>query len=52
MVRNMRDEGAPADRRDRMAIAAAPYLHPRLAAVDHSGKVGWLTHEEALAELK
>jgi hypothetical protein len=31
MVRNMRDEGAPADRRDRMAIAAAPYLHARLA---------------------
>jgi hypothetical protein len=37
---------------DRMAIAAAPYLHPRLAAVDHSGKVGWLTHEEALPELE
>ena len=31
MVRIMRDEGAPTDRRDRMAIAAAPYLHARLA---------------------
>lgn len=24
-------------RRDAMAIAAAPYIHPRLAAVEHSG---------------
>ena len=29
-----RDETADPERRDRMAIAALPYLHPRLAVVD------------------
>ena len=29
-----RDETADPDRRDRMAVAALPYLHPRLAVVD------------------
>lgn len=33
------------------AIAAAPYVHPRLAAVDHSGSVAF-THEDALGELE
>src|SRR6476660_9475624 len=39
MIRVMRDEGAPVERRDEMARAAAPYVHPRLAAVDHSGSI-------------
>lgn len=30
MLRVMRDEAQPSDRRDAMAIAAAPYLHARL----------------------
>jgi hypothetical protein len=33
MLRVMRDPTAPADRRDRMAAAVAPYIHPRLTAV-------------------
>jgi hypothetical protein len=30
----MRDPAADQKRRDAMAMAAAPYLHPRLSAVD------------------
>ncbi|WP_354504808.1 hypothetical protein [Limibacillus sp. MBR-115] len=37
-------------RRDDMAKAAAPYIHPRLASLDHSGQLS-LSHEEALDEL-
>jgi hypothetical protein len=33
MLQIMRDKNAPAARRDEMAKAAAPYVHPRLAAV-------------------
>lgn len=40
MIRVMRDENADGSRRDEMAKAAAPYMHPRLAAVEHSGKDG------------
>ena len=36
MVRIMRDETAEPSRRDDMARAAAPYLHPRLSAVSHN----------------
>jgi hypothetical protein len=35
MLRVMRDETAEPARRAAMAIAAAPYVHPRLAAVAH-----------------
>ena len=34
MLSVMRDSTADAKRRDAMAIAAAPYLHPKLTAVD------------------
>lgn len=34
MLRVMRDEKAPEERRDDMAKAAAPYVHPKLASVD------------------
>jgi hypothetical protein len=42
MLSVMRDENAPAERRDDMARAAAPYVHPKLAALDytHSGPDG------------
>lgn len=40
MLTVMRDTKAPADRRDDMAKAAAPYVHPKLAAVEHSGPDG------------
>jgi hypothetical protein len=37
MLRVMRDPKAPAKRRDEMARAAAPFLHSKLSAVEHSG---------------
>src|SRR5262245_26627769 len=40
MLGIIRDKNAPEARRDEMAKAAAPYVHPRLAAVDHSGEMG------------
>ena len=35
MIRVMRDETAPVKRRDEIA----PYVHPRLAAIQHSGQL-------------
>lgn len=40
MLGIMRDVTADFERRDEMARAAAPYIHPRLQAVEHSGKDG------------
>jgi hypothetical protein len=40
MLSVMRDESADPERRDRAAVAAAPYAHPRLAAIEHTGKDG------------
>lgn len=40
MLRVMRDPGREHDQRDKMAVAAAPYVHPRLAAIEHTGKDG------------
>jgi hypothetical protein len=37
MLRVMRDTGAEYDRRDEMAKAAAPYIHPKLATVQLQG---------------
>jgi hypothetical protein len=34
MLAVLRDEKADPDRKDRMAAAAAPYIHPRLASVE------------------
>jgi hypothetical protein len=39
MLAVMRDEDAEAWRRDEMAKAAAPYVHPRLAAIATGGDV-------------
>lgn len=39
MIRVMRDETVDSERRDEMAKAAAPYVHPRLAAIEHSGEI-------------
>jgi len=36
MLQVLRDPAADLERRDKMAIAAAPYLHPRLASIDHN----------------
>jgi hypothetical protein len=35
MIRVMRDPTTEPHRRDAMAKAAAPYLHPQLAAIHH-----------------
>lgn len=40
MLNVMRDEGAPPERRDSMAKAAAPYVHPSLKSVELTGKDG------------
>jgi hypothetical protein len=39
MLRIMRDEGQEPEVRLDAAKSAAPYVHPRLAAVEHTGKV-------------
>lgn len=40
MLNTMRDDTKPPDLRFEAAKAAAPYVHPKLAAVEHSGKDG------------
>jgi hypothetical protein len=40
MLEVMRDETADIDRRLEMAIAAAPYMHAKLKAIEVSGKDG------------
>ncbi len=40
MLRVMRDPASDDQRRDQMARAAAPYVHPKLGAIEHTGKDG------------
>jgi hypothetical protein len=40
MLRVMRDGSVDHDRRDKMAAAASPYIHPKLANVEMTGKDG------------
>ena len=40
MLRVMRDPTSDDQRREQMARAAAPYVHPKLGAMEHSGKDG------------
>jgi hypothetical protein len=40
MLKVMRDGKADPGRRDDMAKAAAPYVHPKLASMQHSGPRG------------
>lgn len=40
MLKVMRDEKAESSRRDDMAKAAAPYVHPKLASMQHTGRNG------------
>ena len=40
MLRVLRNPNTPQARRDKMAIAAAPYCHPRLATHEIGGKGG------------
>lgn len=46
----MRDDNLDRDARVDAAKAAAPYVHAKLAAVEHSGAIAF-SHEDALAEL-
>jgi len=57
MIRIMRDESAPTQRRDEMAKAAAPYVHPKLAAIEYAGTIGGrpldqMTDEELMAIIR
>ncbi|MFU0503639.1 hypothetical protein [Pseudaminobacter sp. NGMCC 1.201702] len=40
MLKVMRNPKADAGRRDDMAKAAAPYVHPKLASMQHTGRNG------------
>lgn len=50
MLQQLRDEENTKEVRMDAAKASAPYLHARLAAVEHSGNLTML-HEDALDEL-
>lgn len=50
MLGQLRDETNSKDVRMDAAKAAAPYVHARLAAVEHSGEMR-MRHEDALDEL-
>lgn len=52
MLEVMRDKKADQKRRDAMAIAAAPFVHPRLSSIDGDLSLHLYKHEEALAELE
>jgi hypothetical protein len=45
MLKVMRDPAAEEGRRDEMARAAAPYLHPKLQSITHKGKIGVVNAE-------
>lgn len=47
-----KDPRLPDDMRLDAARCALPYESPRLTAIEHSGNIGTLTHEEALAALR
>lgn len=48
----LRDERMTLESRFEAAKAAAPYVHPRLSAVDMNANVKQIPHEEALGELE
>jgi hypothetical protein len=51
MLAVLRDETVEPERRDEMAKAAAPYLHPRVAAIEAKLSVA-VDHETALDQLE
>lgn len=51
MLTVMRDKAADESKRLEAAKSAAPYVHARLSAIEHSGEVG-LSHEQFIDSLK
>lgn len=51
MLRVMRDRTVEHDRRDRMASAVAPYVHPKLTAIEHTGADGGPIKTEDVTQL-
>lgn len=51
MLKLMRDDDEPTDVRFEAAKACAPYVHPRLSAIEHGGSLNITNHEDALDEL-
>ncbi len=52
MLSILRDEAANPEDRFEAAKAAAPYVHPKLAAIEHSGGLEIVNHETALEQLE
>lgn len=52
MLEVLRDTSKDEAKRLDAAKAAAPYVHPRLTAIEHSGSLAVQTHEEWLASLE
>lgn len=52
MLGVMRDPGEDKGRRLDAAKAVAPYCHARLTAIEHSGAIAGLTHEQWLDSLE
>ncbi|RIY00201.1 hypothetical protein D3218_13015 [Aureimonas flava] len=52
MLKVMRNPRADGERRDRMAVAAAPYVHPKLASMQHTGPKGGPIQTVDVAKLK
>jgi hypothetical protein len=50
MLKILRDPSTDDKRRDAMAIAAAPYVHAKLASVEMKAEVA-VSHEDALEQL-
>ena len=48
MLAVLRDEEAPKEDRMWAAQHAAPYLHPRLSAIDHTGDAGGANRNESV----
>jgi hypothetical protein len=51
MLSVMRDEANAPEMRLDAANKAAPFVHPKLAAIEHSGELNLLSHEDSLDEL-
>lgn len=51
LLQRMRDEAAPMEDRVEAAKSCLPYIHPRLAAVEHSGPGGTEIRQSVTLEI-